>query len=87
MADPFNSPSPQLADPVDHAFSISPHATNPIAFTTRAIYVGGAGNVVCRFAGDTADVTLSAVPAGTLLPIRVTHVRATSTATLLIGLY
>lgn len=43
MSDPFNSPSPQLADPVDHAFSISPHATNPIAFTTRAIYVGGAG--------------------------------------------
>lgn len=40
MSDPFNSPSPQLADPVDHAFSISPHATNPIAFTTRAIYVG-----------------------------------------------
>jgi hypothetical protein len=43
-----------------------------------AIYVGGAGNVsVVTEGGDT--VTFSNVPAGFILPLRVTKVRSTST--------
>ena len=53
----------------------------------KAIYVGGAGDLVLRLAGEAADITLAAVPAGTLLPLRVSHVRATSSATLLVALY
>nr|DAL11089.1 MAG TPA_asm: hypothetical protein [Bacteriophage sp.] len=54
---------------------------------TRALYVGGAGNVkVDMVSGGT--VTFSNVAAGTLLPIQVTRVYATgTTATLIIGLY
>lgn len=68
------------------AAAITPHATNRIT-ATRGVYVGGAGNVVCTMAGDEAEVTFTAVPAGTLLPIRVIKVNTTSTATSMLALY
>lgn len=46
---------------------------------TRAVYVGGAGNLAVLFAGDAAAVTLTGVAAGTLLPIQVTKVMSTNT--------
>jgi hypothetical protein len=54
---------------------------------TRGIWVGGAGTLkVDMLASGT--VTLSAVPAGTFLPIRVKRVYATGTsATLIVALY
>jgi hypothetical protein len=52
---------------------------------TRALYVGGAGDVVVRKAqGNT--VAFAAVPAGTLLPIVCDQVRAASTATNIVAL-
>ena len=52
--------------------------------TYSGIYVGGTGAVaVVTEAGTT--VTFSAVPAGVILPIRVTKVLAATTATLLVG--
>lgn len=51
-----------------------------------AIYVGGTGDVAVRtFKGTT--VTFSAVPVGTILPIKVDRVMSTNTtATLMLGL-
>lgn len=46
---------------------------------TRAIWVGGAGDLAVIFLDDTTAVTLSSVPAGTLLPISVTKVMSTNT--------
>lgn len=55
---------------------------------TRAVYVGGAGDLAVIFVGDTAAVTLSSVPAGTLLPIQVNKVMSTNTtATNIVALY
>lgn len=75
-------------DSYRNSFTVTPHDTNPVAHSTRAIWVGGAGNVTCRLEGDAADRVFSAVAAGTRLPIRVTHIRSTgTTATLMVGLY
>ncbi len=86
MPDPFRRAYASEA-PAVSGFAISPHATDPLSITPRALYVGGAGDLVVRLMNDSADVTFSAVPAGTLLPIRPSHVRSSSTATLLLGLY
>lgn len=72
-------------------------ATAAIAITTsdstdfaagvcRAIYVGGAGNVVAIVNGSA--VTFVSAQAGSVLPIRASRVNATSTtATSLVALY
>lgn len=54
----------------------------------RALWVGGAGALNVILADDTSAVLMSAVPAGTLLPIAVKRVMAASTgATLIVALY
>ena len=73
--------------PLGAGFSITPHDSNELASVPRAVYVGGQGTLVIVLDGDTAAVTLVAVPAGTLLPIRARVVKATgTTATNLVAL-
>lgn len=56
--------------------------------TTRALYIGGAGDVAVIFAGDDAAVTLSGAQAGSVLPVQVTKVMSTNTtATNIVALY
>lgn len=54
----------------------------------RAIYVGGTGTLVLSVDGTTAGVTLSSIPAGTLLPISLNagRIMAASSATLVVAL-
>jgi hypothetical protein len=54
---------------------------------TDGIYVGGAGNLVAVMA-DNSTCVFTAPPVGTVLPIGVRRINATSTtATLLVALY
>lgn len=70
------------------AFAITPHDTNKLTQTVRAIYVGGAGNITLQVPGSTTNVLFTAVPVGTILPVNAWLVRATATtATALVGLY
>lgn len=76
-----------LGNPASGAFSVTPADDTDLTYYTRALYVGGAGNVeVITMAGET--VVFVGVPAGTILPIRVSRVKATNTtATSILGLY
>jgi hypothetical protein len=46
---------------------------------TRAVWVGGSGNLSVIGAGDTSAVLIEAIAAGTLLPISVKQIRSTNT--------
>jgi len=68
-------------DPYQNASICTPSDSTSIE--TRAIWVGTVGDVAVQLTGDTAAVTLSAVPAGTLLPICCQKVLETGTTTLM----
>ena len=54
---------------------------------TKAIYVGGQGDVTLRAIESDADVTFRNVPSGAILDVRTANIRATgTTATDIVGL-
>lgn len=73
--------------PLTKAFAITPNDGTDLAVNTRGIWVGGTGAIAVIMEGDSASVTLAAVPVG-LLPIAAKRVLSTgTTATNLIALY
>lgn len=88
MPDPkFGGFATDLDDPASNGFSITPADSGEFANFTRAIYIGGAGNAVIVMANNDV-VTLTGLPAGTWLPLRVRRVNATgTTATGIVGFY
>lgn len=52
----------------------------------RALYVGGAGNVVLQMPGRSETVTFLSVPAGTFMPVSARRVMAATTATGIVAL-
>ena len=88
MADAFAASADAAHAPATRALAITPHNSNPLTDIPKAIYVGSAGDVTMRALRDSADHVWTAVPAGSILPIRASHVRATgTTAGDLLGLY
>lgn len=79
MPDLFATHSSSLDSPAQKAFAITPDDNNDLPITTRALYTGKGGTLVCILADDSAEVTFTALPAGQVLPIRVRRVRATGT--------
>lgn len=87
MSDPFERHSPGLNAPAFGAFQITPDDATPLPNVTRAIYVGGEGNLTVTMAhGQT--VTLTAVQPGMMYPLRCKEVHQTGTsASGIVGLY
>jgi hypothetical protein len=87
MADQFQYTAKSDLSPLSNAAAVTLHDTNELANYSRALWVGGAGNLkVTTAGGDT--VTLSGIPAGTLIPIRAKVCFSTgSTATLVVALW
>lgn len=88
MADPWGKTSAAggINAPVRKTIDIDAekHASNPLTVVPRAIVCNVAGNVVCRFAGDSADRTLTLL-AGITYFYALSHVRS-ATATGVLGL-
>jgi hypothetical protein len=87
MADNFASYQAGLTSPAANGVAIVPDDANDLPTSTRGIYVGTTGDVVAILVGDTLATTYTAVPGGSVLPIRAKRVKATgTTATNLVGL-
>ena len=86
MADDFSDHSSTLTSPALNGAPITASDSVDLSNTTRAVYVGGAGDVVAVLNGTA--VTFTGVAAGTFLPIRATRINSTNTtATNLVALW
>lgn len=67
--------------PFTKAVAVTPNDSTNLSYDTRALYIGGAGNVAVIMADDETNtaVVFSGVPVGAVLDISVKRVRATST--------
>ena len=87
MTDSFRTYGRSLISPPEDAAAITPDDDRDLAVATRAIWVGGGGDLRVRMLGG-AEVTLAGVGGGALLPLRTTRVLATgTTATALVALW
>lgn len=83
-----NQPPTVQQSPAVNGAAITPNDSTPLTQPTRMIYVGGAGDVTVVLLGDSAAITLKAVPIGTVLQVRASVVKATATtATNLVALW
>jgi len=73
----FANATPSLDSPCDGGADVTP-ADSDLATFSRALYVGGTGDVSVITTGG-STITFSAVPAGTILPVRCRQVKSTGT--------
>jgi len=84
--DDFATFQSNLDSPYANAVAVATSDTFDLSDVTRAIYVGGTGDVTCTIGGS--DVLFKAVPVGTLLRIRTSRVKASgTTATQMVALW
>lgn len=87
MVDAYSKEFADLDDPLERAYAVTPNDSADLSNYTRAIHVGGIGDLrVTTVRGDT--VTLKNVIPGAPYPIRVRRIFATgTTATDIVALY
>ena len=84
--DNFSRKQSLVADPATNAVLVTPSNSVDLTDVTRAVYVGGGGDMKVTMQ-DSGTVLFSGIPAGTTLPIRVSRIwSTTTTATLIIAL-
>lgn len=87
MADQFANVGESFTAPADNQVAVTPSDSTDLPFVSRALWVGGAGNLVVTPAAGGSDVTYT-VAAGAILPIRVSRVKSTgTTATQIVNWY
>ncbi|NNH59461.1 hypothetical protein HLI01_22255 [Rhizobium laguerreae] len=70
--------SNNVVDPASNAAAVTPNDSTDLTYTSRAIYIGGAGNLAVIMAGG-QTVTFTGVLAGAVIPIRASRVMSTNT--------
>lgn len=77
-----------LTAPAENAVAVTPHNSTDLTKATRALWIGGAGNISVEMVGGQSAVVFSGIAAGTWMPLRVTRVNSTSTtATSIVAVY
>lgn len=88
--DPYAQRSVAVDSYARMAMAVTTNDAADLPTYAKALWIGGAGNVVVipmNAVDDANTVTFTAVPAGTLLPVQVRRVLNTgTTATLIVGL-
>lgn len=85
--DAFNKHGRSLTSPPENAAPLQPSDTEQVRQVTRAVFVGGEGDLRVQMLGG-GVVTFTGVPGGSLLPLRVVQIFASGTsATELVGLW
>lgn len=77
--DVFKDHTSSLTAPARRGATVTPSDDEPLAQVTRAIYVGGAGDVAVEMA-DGDSVVFVGLTGGTLLPVRAARILATGTS-------
>jgi hypothetical protein len=73
--------------PARNAEAVTPHNTTELDTVSRALWVGGGGNITVLMA-DGQTVLISGIASGTLLPIQIKRVNSTgTTATLMVAFH
>lgn len=86
--DPFKYLSDSPIAPAERCFAITPDDANDLPVTTKAVYIGDAGDVNLVSLHGVGEVIFRNLAAGTILDVRVKAVRASgTTAASLVGLY
>ena len=65
--------------PTSSAFVITPDDNNDLAYVTRGIYVGTAGNLAAILYDDASSISFVSVQAGSIYPFRLIRVLSTGT--------
>lgn len=81
LAGTMPNAQPVLLAPYQRSVDVTPHAADAIDTNSRpcdALFVGVAGDINVRLAGNSADAVFT-LPAGAILTCAITHVRASST--------
>ncbi|RYG75115.1 MAG: hypothetical protein EON59_18550 [Alphaproteobacteria bacterium] len=79
MANPFDDFRDSPTAPARRVFIITPHDTQPLPVATKAIRADGAGVIVLRPIGSSADIPHPVLP-GERIDVCASHVRATGTS-------
>ncbi len=79
IADP-NNPSNVFVPNAMFAAAVTKSDVTVFTNPTGALWVGGVGDVAVRMYGNATNVTFTAVPAGSLLPISVDQVLSAGTS-------
>lgn len=86
--DTFASFQDSLTSPAENAVAVTPHDSTDFTTASRALWVGGAGNISVQMVGVGTAVVFTGIPAGTWMPLRVSRVNSTSTtATSIVAVY
>lgn len=80
MNDVYSRTANSLIAPAGNSFAITPDDNAALPMISKAIYIGTGGDLTLQLVHDDSDRTFKNIPGGTILDLRVSHVRTAGTS-------